>query len=66
VLMCDVVFDIGGEQKHNELENVAVLRNIIYKTAQARSVVALRSVEERKKLKKDLAFALEKIMERVP
>lgn len=62
VLMCDVVFDIGGEQKHNELENVAVLRNIIYKTAQARSVVALRSVEERKKLKKDLAFALEKIM----
>jgi flagellar basal body-associated protein FliL len=62
VLMCDVAFDIGGEQKHDQLENIEVLRNIIYRTTQARSVVALRSVEERKKLKKELASALGKIL----
>ena len=62
VLMCDIAFDLGQEQKNGQLEDTAVLRNIIYKTAQSRSVVALRSVEERKKLKKDLAFALDKIL----
>lgn len=62
VLMCDIAFDLGEEQKNGQLEDQAVLRNIIYKTAQSRSVVALRSVEERKKLKTDLAFALDKIL----
>lgn len=59
VLMCDVAFDVVGEQKHDQLENITALRNIIYRTAQARSAVALRSVEERSKLKKELAFELE-------
>lgn len=62
VLMCDIVFDIGGEQKQNQLENITVLRNIIYRTAQSRSAVALRSVEERKKMKKELALELEKML----
>lgn len=62
VLMFDIAFDLGKEQKRDQLENTTALRNIIYKTAQTRSVVALKSVEERKKLKKDLAFALEKIL----
>lgn len=62
VLMCDVVFDLGDKQQNDQIDNTALLRSIIYKTAQMRSVVALRSVEERKKLKKDLAFALDKIL----
>jgi len=62
VLMFDIAFDLGKEQKRDQLENNTALRNIIYKTAQTRSVVALKSIEERKKLKKDLAFALEKIL----
>jgi flagellar basal body-associated protein FliL len=62
LLIFDVVFDVGGELRQNTTENSSSLRNAIYKTAQNKSVVALRSVEERKKLKKDLASALEKIL----
>lgn len=62
VLMCDVAFDLGEEQQQDPMEKTALLRSIIYKTAQMRSVIALRSVEERKKLKKDLAFAIDKIL----
>ncbi|MEE9912666.1 MAG: flagellar basal body-associated FliL family protein [Deltaproteobacteria bacterium] len=62
VLMCDIAFDIAGEQKQDPLQNTTALRNIILKTAQTRSVVALRSVEERKKLKKELAAALDKVL----
>ena len=62
LLIFDVVFDVGGELHQNLTDNSSVLRNAIYKTAQSKSVVALRSVEERKKLKRDLASALEKIL----
>lgn len=62
VLMCDVAFDLGEEQQHDPMEKTTLLRSIIYKTTQTRSVIALRSVEERKKLKKDLAFAIDKIL----
>lgn len=62
VLMCDVAFDLAGEQKKDRLDNTIALRNIILKTTQTRSVVALRSVEERKKLKKEMAIALETIL----
>ncbi len=62
VLMCDVAFDVGRKIKSDQLENNAGLRDIIYKTAQSRSVVALRSVEERKKMKKELVSELEKIL----
>jgi len=62
VLICDVVFDLGIEQKSDQLEKITVMRNIIYKTAQSRGVVDLLSVEERKKLKKECAFEMEKIL----
>jgi flagellar basal body-associated protein FliL len=62
VLMCDVAFDVGGHTEQGLLENNAAIRNIIYKTAQSRNVVALRSVEERKKMKMELVSALEKIL----
>lgn len=59
VLMCDVVFDVVGEQNQGQLKDITAMRHIIYRTAQAKSAVALRSVEERSKLKKELAFELE-------
>ena len=62
MLMCDVAFDLGEEKQSDQMGKTAHLRSVIYKTAQMRSVIALRSVEERKKLKKDLAFALDKIL----
>ncbi|MEN6469425.1 MAG: flagellar basal body-associated FliL family protein [Smithella sp.] len=62
VLMCDVAFDVGSKIKSDQLENNAGIRDIICKTAQSRGVVALRSVEERKKMKKELAAELEKIL----
>lgn len=62
VLMCDVAFDIAPQQKQDQLENNTNVRNLIYKAAQSRSAVALRSVEERKKLKKELASALGKML----
>lgn len=62
VLMCDVAFDIGAKTTPDQLENNTGVRNIIYKTAKNRSVVALRSVEERKKMKKELASELDKML----
>lgn len=62
VLICDVAFDLGEGLPNDQVENITLMRSIIYKTAQTRSVVALRSVEERKKLKNDLAYALDKIL----
>ncbi len=62
VLMCDVAFDIDGKTKPEILENNRDIRNIIYKTAQSRNVVALRSVEERKKMKIELTSAVEKLL----
>ncbi|PKN10753.1 MAG: hypothetical protein CVU72_00025 [Deltaproteobacteria bacterium HGW-Deltaproteobacteria-7] len=62
VLMCDVAFDVDGKINLDQLENNTSVRDIIYKAAQSRSVVALRSVEERKKMKKELTSELEKIL----
>lgn len=62
VLMCDIAFDIGGKLNRDQLENNTGVRNVIYKTAQSRSVVALRSVEERKKIKKELTAELGKLL----
>jgi len=62
VLMFDVVLDIKGEYKQTYNEDSYVLRNAIYKVAKSQNPIALRSVEERKKLKKDMGDALEKIL----
>lgn len=62
VLMCDVALQISGSQTPTDLQNDANIREIIYKTAQRNSVAALRSVEERKKIKKELAVELEKTL----
>lgn len=62
VLMCDVVFAVGETVKPEAVKNDPGLRNIIYKTAQSRSALELRSVEEREKMKEDILLALEKTL----
>ncbi len=62
LLRFDVVFDLTREAGQKPSDDFSVLRDAIYKVAQSKSVIALRSVEERKKLKKDFASALEKIL----
>ncbi len=62
VLLCDIAFDLGPDQRRESFENNVAVRNIIYKTARSRSAVALKSVEERKKLKQDLASELDVLL----
>lgn len=62
VLFCDLAFEIAGTGQNERAEKITLIRGAIIKAAQARSVVALRSVEERKKLKKDFATALDGIL----
>jgi flagellar basal body-associated protein FliL len=62
VLMCDVAFDVVSAQKQDQLENNANVRSVIYRVAKSRSAVALRSVEERKKMKQEFAMELEKML----
>lgn len=62
VLFCDLAFEIAAKGQKEHAEKITVIRGAIIEAAQARSVVALRSVEERKKLKKDFAKALDGIL----
>jgi flagellar basal body-associated protein FliL len=62
VLICDVAFEIAERVQKDRMEKNTLLRNAIYRAAQTRSVVALRSTEERKKLKKDFSSALDGIL----
>jgi flagellar basal body-associated protein FliL len=62
ILLCDVVFDVNEAEKIAELENRNDIRNLIYQTATGRNAVVLRSIEERKRLKKDLLQELNKIL----
>jgi len=62
VLICDVALEITDTGKDDRIQKITLIRGAIIKATQARSVVALRSVEERKKLKKDFAAALERIL----
>lgn len=54
ILMCDVAFDIGEAGSIAELENREDIRALIYQTLTGRNAVVLRSLEERKQLKKEL------------
>ncbi|MEN6332137.1 MAG: flagellar basal body-associated FliL family protein [Smithella sp.] len=54
ILMCDVVFNISEAGNIAELENREDVRSLIYQTLTGRNAVVLRSLEERKKLKKEL------------
>lgn len=62
VLFCDIAFDVAAGVQGDLVEKNVALRSAILKAARARSVVALRALEERKKLKKDLTSALDGIL----
>jgi len=61
VLLCDVAFDVVVDSGQENLEESENVRNIIYRIAQSRGAIALKSIEERKKLKKELAEQLDKM-----
>jgi flagellar basal body-associated protein FliL len=62
ILLCDVAIDLSEEKDIAGLENNRDIRNIIYSTAKLRSAVALKSIEERRKLKKELLQEFNKML----
>jgi flagellar basal body-associated protein FliL len=62
ILMCDVVFDVSEAGNMAELESREDIRNMIYRTATEKNAVVLRSMEERKKLKKELLQEANKML----
>jgi flagellar basal body-associated protein FliL len=62
ILLCDVAFNLSEEKNIAELENRQDIRNVIYQTVKGKNVVALKSIEERKLLKKELSQELNKII----
>jgi flagellar basal body-associated protein FliL len=62
ILVCDVAIDISENQNVAQLVNNKDVRKIIYRTAKGKSAVALRSMEERKRLKNEMAKELEKML----
>lgn len=61
ILLCDVAFDIAVDGEGQAWETRPDVRNMIYSAAKSRGAVALKSIEERKKLKKDLASQLDRM-----
>ncbi|MEN6620525.1 MAG: flagellar basal body-associated FliL family protein [Smithella sp.] len=62
ILVCDFVLEVNSTENISGLENREDIRNIIYQTATGRSAVALRSVDERNKLKKELLRELNQLL----
>lgn len=62
ILMCDVVFDVSEGKNTAELENRKDIRSLICQTATGKNAVVLRSIEERKRLKKELLQELNKML----
>jgi len=62
LLFCDVAIDISENENAAQLVNSKDLRKIIYLAAKGKSAVALRSLEERKRLKNEMAKELEKML----
>ena len=62
ILLCDLAFDLSEDKVITELETDEDIRSIIYLTAKTKSAVALKSIEERKRLKKELLQELNKML----
>ena len=62
VLMCDVALDVAENQNVIDLEKNADVRKVIYRVVQTRSAVALKTVEERKKIKTIMAEEFQKLL----
>ncbi len=55
VLLCDLAFDVTEEKYIKELENRADVRGMIYRTARGKDPASLKSVNDRKNFKIELA-----------
>lgn len=62
VLMCDVVLEMVETPKLAEPGSNTDVRKVIYRIVQSRSAIALRSLEERKKMKKEIVQELDKLL----
>lgn len=62
ILLCDVAIDISENQDAAQLVNNKDVRTIIYLAAKGKSAVALRSLDERKRLKDEMTAELAKML----
>ena len=62
ILVCEVAIEISENQNAAQLVNNKDVRKIIYLAAKGKSAVALRSLDERKRLKNEITTELEKIL----
>jgi flagellar basal body-associated protein FliL len=62
ILLCDVAFNLSEGKNIAELENSKDVRNLIYQTVRGKNSVALKTIEERKLLKKELSQELNKMI----
>jgi flagellar basal body-associated protein FliL len=62
ILVCEVAIEISENQNAAQLVNNKDVRRIIYLSAKGKSAVALRSLEERKRLKNEMTTELEKML----
>lgn len=62
ILVCDVAIDISENENSAQPINSKDVRKIIYLAAKGKSAVALRSLDERKRLKNEMAKELEKML----
>jgi flagellar basal body-associated protein FliL len=62
ILLCDVAFDLSEDKNTADLETRTDLRNMIYNTAKGKSIGSLKSTDDRKKFKKELADEMIKIL----
>jgi flagellar basal body-associated protein FliL len=61
ILMCDVAFDVADATNITPLKGDRTIRNLIYKTVKGKNAVALKSMEERKRLKNELSMEMNKM-----
>ena len=62
ILVCDVAIEISENQDAAQLVNNKDVRSIIYLAAKGKSAVALRSLDERKRLKDEMTSELVKML----
>lgn len=62
ILLCDVVIDLSEDKVITELASNRDIRSTIYLAAKTKSPIALRSIEERKRLKKEILQEMNKML----
>ena len=62
VLMCDVAVDTGNSPQIFDASKSIDVRNIIYRIMQSRNASALKSPDERKKIRKEITMELNKLL----